>query len=101
MRALCLDPAVVLLDEPLGALDPLVRYDLQEDLRRLFESLNKTVLLVTHDLGEADFFGDVVVLLGEGRIVQQGTLPEMAAKPAEEYVTRFLKAQRVPELHVA
>ncbi len=101
MRALMLDPDVVLLDEPMGALDPLVRYDLQNDLKRIFQSLGKTVILVTHDLGEADFLGDQIVLLGNGRIVQRGTLQDLAARPADPFVTRFLQAQRVPELQHA
>ena len=88
----------MLLDEPMGALDPLVRFDLQEDLRQIFQSLKKTVVLVTHDMGEAGFFGDTVVLLGEGRIVQQGTLDELIRDPADPYVSRFINAQR---LHVA
>src|SRR5208283_5251807 len=58
MRALLLDPDVLLFDEPLGALDPMIRSDLQEVLRNLFRSLGKTVVLVTHDLGEAGYFGD-------------------------------------------
>ena len=95
MRALMLDPAVLLLDEPMGALDPLVRYDLQEDLRNIFQTLNKAVVLVTHDLGEADFFGDVVLLLNQGRVVQRGTLADLAQTPADPFVILFLKAQRV------
>lgn len=98
MRALMLDPGVILLDEPMGALDPLVRYDLQEDLRGIFQSLQKTVVLVTHDMGEAGFFGDTVVLLGSGEIVQQGTLEELIRSPANDYVTRFITAQRLPIL---
>jgi osmoprotectant transport system ATP-binding protein len=94
MRALMLDPDVLLLDEPLGALDPLVRSDLQADLRRVFRALGKTVVLVTHDLGEADFFGDAIVLLRDGRIVQQGTLADLVRSPAEPFVTRFVNAQR-------
>ena len=70
MRSLMLNPDVILLDEPMGALDPLVRYDLQEDLKRIFSSLHKTVILVTHDLGEAGFLGDQIVLLGHGRIIR-------------------------------
>lgn len=98
MRALMLDPAVVLLDEPMGALDPLVRFDLQEDLKGIFQSLAKTVVLVTHDMGEAGFFGDRVVLLGGGRIVQQGTLDDLIRAPAEAFVERFINAQRLPGL---
>jgi osmoprotectant transport system ATP-binding protein len=96
MRALMLDPAVILLDEPMGALDPLVRYDLQEDLRNIFQSLQKTVVLVTHDMGEAGFFGDHVVLLGEGRIVQQGKLEDLIQTPADPFVVKFINAQRLP-----
>lgn len=99
MRALMLDPNVVLLDEPMGALDPLVRFDLQEDLRNIFKSLNKTVVLVTHDMGEAGFFGDDVILLGSGRIVQRGTLDDLIRRPADDFVARFIRSQRLPELH--
>jgi osmoprotectant transport system ATP-binding protein len=98
MRALMLDPAVVLLDEPMGALDPLVRYDLQEDLRKIFQSLEKTVCLVTHDMGEAGFFGDRVLLLGGGRIVQEGKLEDLLRSPADDFVRRFIGAQRLPTL---
>jgi osmoprotectant transport system ATP-binding protein len=98
MRALMLDPPVMLLDEPMGALDPLVRYDLQEDMLKIFRTLNKTAITVTHDMGEAGFFGDHVIMLGEGRIVQQGKLAEMISNPANEFVTRFVQAQRLPSL---
>jgi osmoprotectant transport system ATP-binding protein len=101
MRALMLDPAVILLDEPMGALDPLVRFDLQEDLRKIFQSLEKTVCIVTHDMGEAGFFGDRVILLGNGRIVQEGTLDDLLAAPADDFVRRFINAQRLPENHNA
>jgi osmoprotectant transport system ATP-binding protein len=98
MRALMLDPNVVLLDEPMGALDPLVRFDLQEDLRNIFKSLHKTVVLVTHDMGEAGFFGDDVILLGSGRIVQRGTLDDLIRRPADDFVAKFIRSQRLPEL---
>jgi len=94
MRALMLDPEVLLLDEPLGALDPIIRSELQEDLKQIFQALGKTVVLVTHDLGEAAFFGDWIVLLREGRIVQQGTLADLVERPADAFVTRFINAQR-------
>src|SRR5262245_21846978 len=93
MRALMLDPELLLLDEPLGALDPMIRSELQGDLRSIFQSLGKTVSLVTHDLGEAAFLGDRIVLLREGRTIQQGTLAEMIETPAEPFVTRFINAQ--------
>ena len=96
MRALMLDPDVLLLDEPLGALDPMIRLDLQNDLREVFKNLGKTVLMVTHDLGEAAFFADTVVLLREGRIVQQGTMGQLLREPADDFVRRFIQAQRSP-----
>jgi osmoprotectant transport system ATP-binding protein len=96
LRALMLDPEVLLLDEPLGALDPVTRFDLQGDLRTAFEKLRKTVVLVTHDLGEAAFFAHRIALLHEGRIAQEGTFEELARSPADPYVARFIHAQRAP-----
>ncbi len=94
MRALMLDPALLLLDEPLGALDPLIRSELQADLRGIFQALHKTVVLVTHDLGEAGYLGDTLVLMQTGRIVQQDTFEKLIHTPANEFVTRFINAQR-------
>jgi osmoprotectant transport system ATP-binding protein len=94
LRALMLDPDVLLLDEPLGALDPMIRSELQEDLRAAFDRLKKTVVLVTHDLGEAAFFGGTTVLMHEGRIVQRGPLADLIERPADPFVTRFVRAQR-------
>jgi osmoprotectant transport system ATP-binding protein len=94
MRALMLDPEALLLDEPLGALDPMIRFDLQRDLKEVFARLGKTVVLVTHDLAEAAFFADTIVLLREGRIVQRGSLSEMLERPADAFVRRFVQAQR-------
>jgi osmoprotectant transport system ATP-binding protein len=94
VRALMLDPDLLVLDEPLGALDPLVRAELQDDLLAVFRALGKSVVMVTHDLDEAAFFGQRLVLMREGRIVQQGTLADLAGAPADPFVTRFLRAQR-------
>jgi osmoprotectant transport system ATP-binding protein len=94
MRALLLDPKVILLDEPLGALDPMVRAELQTDLRAIFRSLEKTVVMVTHDLAEAAWFAHEIFLMREGRIVQRGTLKELLERPSEPYVTQFVGAQR-------
>ncbi|MGO9915578.1 MAG: ATP-binding cassette domain-containing protein [Isosphaeraceae bacterium] len=94
MRALMLDPRVILLDEPLGSLDPMVRAELQADLRAIFRSLAKTVVMVTHDLAEAGWFGHEILLMRQGRIVQRGSLRELLDQPAEPFVTQFVRAQR-------
>jgi osmoprotectant transport system ATP-binding protein len=94
MRALMLDPALLFLDEPLGALDPLVRAELQDDLAEVFRRLRKSVVLVTHDLAEAAFFGHVLVLMQDGRVVQRGSLEDLVHRPASDFVTRFVRAQR-------
>ncbi len=96
MRALFLDPQVLLLDEPLGALDPMIRSGLQDDLRKIFRKLGKTVVLVTHDMGEAAFFADEIAMLRDGRIIQRGTFKELLEEPAEPWVTEFIAAQRSP-----
>jgi osmoprotectant transport system ATP-binding protein len=94
MRALALSPELLLLDEPLGALDPLVRAALQKDLKEIFARLKQTAVLVTHDLAEAAYLGDEIVLMNEGRVVQIGTLEDLRTKPASAFVTEFINAQR-------
>jgi len=96
MRALMLDPPVLLMDEPLGAIDPLVRYELQNDLRSIFRKLGKTVLLVTHDLGEAAFLGDNIALMQSGEVIQEGTARQLMDSPATPFVEQFVTAQRSP-----
>ena len=98
VRALFLDPGALLLDEPLGALDPLTRALLQQDLRGVFAELGKTVVLVTHDLAEASFLARRLVLLREGTIAQIGTLDDLARRPAEPFVSRFVGAHRTLQL---
>lgn len=93
MRALMLNPGVLLLDEPLGALDPLIRSDLQNDLKKIFHKLQKTVVLVTHDIGEAGLLGHKIILIRAGRIVQKGSINELFYEPAGPFVTRFINAQ--------
>jgi osmoprotectant transport system ATP-binding protein len=83
-----------LLDEPLGALDPLVRASLQKDLKEIFERLGQTALFVTHDLAEATYFGDEIVLMNEGKIVQKGTITDLRERPADPFVLEFINAQR-------
>ncbi|MBV8223609.1 MAG: ATP-binding cassette domain-containing protein [Verrucomicrobia bacterium] len=94
MRALMLQPSVLLLDEPLGALDPMVRARLQDELKEIFERLRQTIVLVTHDMAEAGFFANRIVLLNEGRVVQSGTLDDLRSKPVSPFVRDFLHAQR-------
>jgi len=94
MRALMLSPELLLLDEPLGALDPIVRAALQKDLKEIFARLRQTALLVTHDLAEAAYLGDEIVLVNEGRIVQQGSLADLREKPTSNFVSEFINAQR-------
>ena len=94
MRALMLSPELLLLDEPLGALDPLVRASLQKDLKEIFARLRQTTLFVTHDLAEAAYFGDQIVLMNEGHIVQQGSLADLREKPANDFVSEFINSQR-------
>jgi osmoprotectant transport system ATP-binding protein len=97
MRAAFLDPALLILDEPLGALDPIIRSEVQNELKTIFNSLHKTVLMVTHDIEEARFFGHELTLLREGRIVQTGSFEELRDTPADSFVTRFIQAQRTSE----
>jgi osmoprotectant transport system ATP-binding protein len=93
MRALVLDPGVLLLDEPLGALDPMIRVRLQDQLGALFRELGKTVLLVTHDLAEAAALADDIVLMKDGRIVQRGSWSDLVERPADAFVRDFVAAQ--------
>ncbi len=96
MRALMLDPDVLLMDEPLGSLDAMIRANLQNELRDIFQKLSKTVVMVTHDIGEAGFFGDLIVLLRDGAIVQQSSLHDLVHAAADPFVTQFINAQRLP-----
>jgi osmoprotectant transport system ATP-binding protein len=99
VRALMLDVDVLLLDEPLGALDPVVRAQLQQELAKIFDELRKTVVLITHDLAEAAFFADRVVLLHNGRIVQTGSIGDLRDKPADDFVRQFVRAQQLTGVH--
>jgi osmoprotectant transport system ATP-binding protein len=96
MRALMLDPVLLLLDEPMGALDPLVRRLLQDDLKRIFAELSRTVILVTHDMAEAAYLGDEVALMRAGHILQRGSMEALVERPADPFVAEFLRAQRAP-----
>ena len=90
-RALAADPGVLLMDEPFGAVDPLVRRELQRELIRIQADLAKTIVFVTHDVDEALLLGDEIILLSEGAsIAQRGTGAELVAAPADDFVARFL-----------
>jgi osmoprotectant transport system ATP-binding protein len=94
MRALMLDADVLLLDEPLAPLDPMVRAELQDDLAAIFHRLQKTVVIVTHDINEAAFFADQIILMRAGRVVQIGTADDLFDRPTEAFVTQFVEAQQ-------
>ncbi|RPE82319.1 osmoprotectant transport system ATP-binding protein [Curtobacterium sp. PhB137] len=94
-RGLAVDPNILLMDEPFGAVDPLVRNDLQDELIRLQRELGKTVVFVTHDIDEAFKLGDQVVILKKGgEIAQQGTPSEILAEPADDFVANFIGVGR-------
>jgi osmoprotectant transport system ATP-binding protein len=94
MRALMLDPQVLLLDEPLGALDPMTRHALQAELKTIFAQLNKTVILVTHDMNEAMYFADQIILMREGKIVQSGMPEDLRMGPVNPFVSEFIRAHQ-------
>ncbi len=96
VRSLILDPDILFLDEPLGALDPIVRGDLQSSLKRVFNQLKKTVIIVTHDLAEAAYFAHTITLLKDGSVEQHGTLDELLSYPKSEFVSEYFRAQRPP-----
>jgi len=95
-RALAADPALVLMDEPFGALDPITRASLQDEFRSLQRRLGKTVILVTHDVREAFRMADRLAVMDRGRLVQVGTPAELAARPANEFVRAFLAGAEIP-----
>ncbi|MCL6445569.1 MAG: ABC transporter ATP-binding protein, partial [Alicyclobacillus sp.] len=95
LRALAHNPDIILMDEPFGALDPLVREQLQDELKRLQREVHKTILFVTHDMDEALRIADRIVLMREGRIVQAGTPEEILRRPSDEFVANFIGHQRI------
>ena len=90
-RALALEPDILLMDEAFSALDPLIRRDMQDELLRLQDDLHKTVLFISHDLDEALKLGDRIVLLRNGRVVQEGSPEDILTSPADDYVARFVE----------
>ena len=94
-RGLASDPNILLMDEPFGAVDPIVRAELQQETIRLQRDLNKTIVFVTHDIDEAFLLGDQVVILEKGaRVAQTGTPDEIIANPASEFVSSFVGLER-------
>jgi osmoprotectant transport system ATP-binding protein len=93
-RALAADPPIVLMDEPFGAVDPITRKQLQRELRRIQATVRKTIVFVTHDIGEAFLLGDRIVLMSEGRVVQNGTPADLLRQPADPFVTAFIGEDR-------
>ena len=94
-RGLAADPNILLMDEPFGAVDPIVRADLQQELIRLQRELGKTVVFVTHDIDEAFLLGDQVVILQKGaQIAQVGSPSEIIENPADDFVASFVGVDR-------
>ncbi len=97
-RALAVDPEVMFLDEPFSALDPLIRRDMQNEVKRLHREVGKTMVFITHDLAEALKLGDHIVIMRDGAIVQSGRPEELVGAPADDYVADFVSD--VPKSHV-
>ena len=94
-RALAADPNILLMDEPFGAVDPIVRAELQQELLRVQDELGKTIVFVTHDIDEAFLLGDQVVIMQRGGKISQAASPaEILAHPADEFVADFVGADR-------
>lgn len=93
-RALAADPAVLLMDEPFGAIDPIARARLQDEFRQILSRVRKTVVLVTHDLDEAIRLGDRIAIMREGRIVQYDTPDAILSRPADDFVSSFVGIDR-------
>ena len=89
-RAIVIEPKILLMDEPLGALDKNLRNDMQKQIKNLHKDLNITVVYVTHDQDEAMFLSDKIVLMDEGKIIQTGTCEELYTKPKNRFVANFL-----------
>lgn len=95
LRALAHDPDIILMDEPFGALDPIMRDQLQEELKRLQRTVSKTIIFVTHDMDEALTMADRIVLMKDGEIVQVGTPEDMLRHPKDTFVSQFIGRHRM------
>ena len=94
IRALFLNPSIILMDEPMGALDPITRKELQMELKLLFKSLGKSVVMVTHDIYEAMYLADKILLLSEGNVIQEGSMKDLIDRPVNSFVSTFIQAQQ-------
>jgi len=93
-RALAADPPIILMDEPFGAVDPITRKQLQRELRRIQAEVRKTIVFVTHDISEAFLLGDRIVLMLDGRVVQNGAPADLLRRPSDPFVTTFIGEDR-------
>ena len=93
-RALAADPAIMLMDEPFGAIDPITRVKLQDEFRQILKKVSKTVVIVTHDLDEAIKMGDRIAIMRDGRLLQYDTPEAVLARPANDFVENFLGPDR-------
>jgi glycine betaine/proline transport system ATP-binding protein len=96
-RALANEPEILLMDEAFSALDPLIRNELQDELLKLQQKVNKTILFVTHDFNEAVKMADRIAFIKDGTLVQLGTPKEIIADPADEYVAKFIAGLTMKE----
>lgn len=95
LRALAVDPPLILMDEPFGALDPITRDTLQEEFKKLQKEMDKTIVFVTHDMDEAIKLADKIVIMNQGEIVQVGTPEDILRNPANEFVEDFIGKDRL------
>ncbi|WP_257350842.1 betaine/proline/choline family ABC transporter ATP-binding protein [Pseudalkalibacillus decolorationis] len=95
LRALAADPPLILMDEPFGALDPITRDSLQEEFKKLQQSLGKTIVFVTHDMDEALKLADRIVIMRDGKLVQVGTPDDILRNPADDFVEEFIGKERL------
>lgn len=100
-RALCTDADILLMDEAFSALDPLIRAEMQQQLKALQNQLHKTIVFITHDLDEAITLGDRIAILKDGRLIQQGTPQQILQQPADDYVAAFVRNVRPDALQAA
>ncbi|RCX20998.1 osmoprotectant transport system ATP-binding protein [Anaerobacterium chartisolvens] len=95
LRALAVEPPLILMDEPFGALDPITRETLQDEVKKIQKKLNKTVVFVTHDMDEALKMADIIVIMKDGKIIQMDSPEELLANPANDFVAEFIGKHRL------